>query len=147
MGRGGRTITVGRQGPQKFFQVPKSLENFLLSAPLQPLTANSDCANGGQPKSPRPISAGRHVFILEPGAPRRKEHNIEKINRQAKTVGCWEEILVPIEVEALHDTYHTNPEEVLTPNEVLDIIVEWNGGIASGYHIRSIISRVYGVEL
>ena len=147
MGRGGRTITVGRQGPQKFFQVPKSLENFLLSAPLQPLTANSDCAHGGQPKSPRPISAGRHVFILEPGAPRRKEHNIEKINRQAKTVGCWEEILVPIEVEALHDTYHTNPEEVLTPNEVLDIIVEWNGGIASGYHIRSIISRVYGVEL
>ena len=67
MGRGGRTITVGRQGPQKFFQVPKSLENFLLSAPLQPLTANCYCAHGGQPKSPRPISAGRHVFILEPG--------------------------------------------------------------------------------
>ena len=67
MGRGGRTITVGCQGPQKFFQVPKSLENFLLSAPLQPLTANSDCAHGRQPKSPRPISAGRHVFILEPG--------------------------------------------------------------------------------
>ena len=78
MGRGGRTITVGRQGPQKFFQVPKSLEKFLLSASLQPLTANSDCANGGQPKSPRPISAGRHVFILEPGAPRRKEHNMER---------------------------------------------------------------------
>lgn len=67
MGRGGRTITIGRQRPQKFFQVPKSLENFLLSAPLQPLTANSDCAHGGQPKSPRPISAGRHVFILGPG--------------------------------------------------------------------------------
>ena len=73
MGRGGRTITVGCQGPQKFFQVPKSLENFLLSAPLQPMTANSDCAHGGQPKSPRPISAGRHVFILGPGASRRKE--------------------------------------------------------------------------
>ncbi len=28
MGRGGRTIIIGRQGPQKFFQVPKSLENF-----------------------------------------------------------------------------------------------------------------------
>ena len=78
MGRGGRTITIGRQGPQKFFQVPKSLENFLLSAPLQPLTANSDCANGGQPKSPRPISAGRHVFILGPGASRRKEHDMER---------------------------------------------------------------------
>ena len=32
-------------------------------------------------------------------------------------------------------------------NEVLDIIIEWNGGIASGYHVRSVISRVYGVEL
>lgn len=72
---------------------------------------------------------------------------MDKINRQAKTVGRWEEILMPDEVEALHDTYHTNPEEALTPDEVLDIIVEWNGGIASGYHVRSIISRVYGVEL
>ena len=54
---------------------------------------------------------------------------------------------MPIEVEALHDTYHTNPEKALTPNEVLDIIVKWNGGIASGYHVRNIISRVYGVEL
>ena len=78
MGRGGRTITIGCQGPQKFFQVPKSLENFLLSAPLQPLTANSDCAHGGQPKSPRPISAGRHVFILGPGASRRKEHGMNE---------------------------------------------------------------------
>ena len=72
---------------------------------------------------------------------------METINRQAKTLARWEEILMPIEVEALHDTYHTNPEEALTPNEVLDIIMEWNGGIASGYHVRSVISRVYGVEL
>ena len=72
---------------------------------------------------------------------------MDKINRKAKTVGRWEEILTPLEIEALHDTYHTNPEEALTPDEVLDIIVEWNGGIASGYHVRSIISRVYGVEL
>lgn len=72
---------------------------------------------------------------------------MDNINRQAKTVGRWEEILMPIEVEALNDTYHTNPEEALTPDEVLDIIVEWNGEIASGYHVRSIISRVYGVEL
>lgn len=72
---------------------------------------------------------------------------METINRRAKTLARWEEILVPLEIEALHDTYHTNPEEALTPDEVLDIIVEWNGGIASGYHVRSIISRVYGVEL
>ena len=58
---------------------------------------------------------------------------METINRQAKTLARWEEILMPIEVEALHDTYHTNPEEALTPNEVLDIIMEWNGGILSSY--------------
>lgn len=72
---------------------------------------------------------------------------METINRRTKTLARWEEILMPIEVEALHDTYHTNPEEALTPDEVLDIIVEWEGGIASGYHVRSIISRVYGVKL
>lgn len=72
---------------------------------------------------------------------------METINRQAKTLAHWEELLMPTEVEALHDTRHINPEEVLTPNEILDIIVEWNGGIASGYEIRNIISRVYGMEL
>jgi len=72
---------------------------------------------------------------------------MSEINRMAKTLERWEEILMPEEVEALHDTYHIRSEEVLTPGEVLDIIVEWNGGIATGYHIRRIISRVYGVEL
>lgn len=72
---------------------------------------------------------------------------MDKINRTAKTLARWEEILMPLEIEALHDTYHTNPEEALTPDEVLDIIGEWEGGIASGYHVRSIISRVYDVEL
>ena len=52
---------------KKFPRFRRAWETFLLSAPLQPLTANSDCAHGRQPKSPRPISAGRHVFILEPG--------------------------------------------------------------------------------
>lgn len=63
------------------------------------------------------------------------------------TLRQWEEELMPREVMALHDTYHTNPEETLTANEVLDIIVEWQGGLASGYHVRSVISRVYGKEL
>lgn len=72
---------------------------------------------------------------------------MDKINRQAKTVGRWEEILMPMEIEALYNTYHSDPEEVLTPNEVLDIIIKWNGGIDSGYHVRKLISRVYGVEL
>ena len=70
-----------------------------------------------------------------------------EVNTRAKTMARWEEILLPIEIEALHDTYHNDPWETLTPNEVLDIIVEWKGGLGSGDEVRSLIGRVYGVEL
>lgn len=72
---------------------------------------------------------------------------MKNINKKAKALAEWEEILMPIEIEALHDTYHTNPEEILTPNEVLDIIVKWNGGLADGYDVRNIVKQVYGIEL
>ena len=36
----------------------------LLSAPLRPLTPHRPRAGGSQPKSPQPISAGRHLFIV-----------------------------------------------------------------------------------
>ena len=58
----------------------------------------------------------------------------------------WEEILNPSEVEALTDNGYKAGDNIWT-NEVFEIIVEWNGGIATAYHIKSIISRVYGVEL
>lgn len=70
-----------------------------------------------------------------------------EVNTRAKTLERWEEILLPIEIEALHDAYHNDPCEVLSPNEVLDTIVEWKGGLGSGYEVRSLIGRVYGVEL
>lgn len=73
---------------------------------------------------------------------------MEEINRRAKTVQRWEELLMPIEYEAIQDMFRDpEPEAAYTPREVLDAIVEWEGGIATGYHIRSLISRVYGVEL
>ena len=65
----------------------------------------------------------------------------------AKALSQWEEILMPSEIEALHDNHITAPGEKLTANEVLDIIIEWEGGIATGYQLRSIVSRVYGIEL
>ena len=70
-----------------------------------------------------------------------------KIDSKPRTLPSWEEELLPSEVEALHDWYHSDPNELLTPSEVLECIVSWNGGIASAYHIKSIISRVYGIEL
>lgn len=72
---------------------------------------------------------------------------MSKINRESKTLWKWAEILNPSEFDALYNCGHTDPDEVIVPNDVLDIIVKRNGGIAAGYHIRSIISRVYGVEL
>lgn len=59
----------------------------------------------------------------------------------------WEEILLPSEYETLNGVIYISPESEMTSNEVLDTIVDYKGGLASGYEIRSIISRVYGVEL
>lgn len=59
----------------------------------------------------------------------------------------WEEILNPSEYEALDGIMGVSDEDELTSNEVFDAIVDYEGGLASGYQIRSVISRVYGVEL
>ncbi|MEA4934763.1 MAG: hypothetical protein VB071_14440 [Lawsonibacter sp.] len=69
-----------------------------------------------------------------------------EMNNHPKTLDRWNEILNPSEAEALEDYGYTDPCKVLTPNEVFEIIVEWNGGIATAYHIKSIISRVYGLK-
>lgn len=60
----------------------------------------------------------------------------------------WKEILLPSEYEALKEHIIYIPENCnLSANEVFDMIVDYQGGIASGYQIKSIISRVYGIEL
>lgn len=59
----------------------------------------------------------------------------------------WEKRLLSMDMEALRDYGHAGPEEDLTAEEVMDIIVDWNGGIASGYAIRALVARVYGKEL
>ncbi len=70
----------------------------------------------------------------------------ERIDGKMK-VSEWEERLLPIDMEALRDYGHAGPEEDLTAKEVMDIIVDWNGGIVSGYAIRALVARVYGKEL
>lgn len=59
----------------------------------------------------------------------------------------WEKRLVPSDMIALSDYGHTRQEEELTADEVLDIIVDWNGGVRSGYALRALVARVYGKEL
>ncbi len=46
----------------------------------------------------------------------------------------WEEVLLPSEYEALEaHTREINEDYPLTPSEVFDMIVQYKGGIASGY--------------
>lgn len=62
------------------------------------------------------------------------------------TLKKWKEILLPSEIEALTD-YYQDENENLTPNEVMDTIIKWNGGISTGYEVRSMISRIYDIKL
>lgn len=60
----------------------------------------------------------------------------------------WEEILLPSEYKALEEHIIYIPDNChLTSSEVFDMIVDYQGGIASGFQIRGIINRVYGVDL
>lgn len=62
------------------------------------------------------------------------------------TLKKWKKILLPSEIEALTD-YYQDENENLTPNEVMDTIIKWNGGISTGYEVRSMISRIYDIKL
>lgn len=63
------------------------------------------------------------------------------------TIPEWEEHLLNSEMEAIDDYFYQDHENKYSSSEVLEAIVNWNGGISSANHIKSIISRVYGVEL
>ena len=67
--------------------------------------------------------------------------------RSPMTLLQWESYLLPLEAEALSCYAYGDPEAPLTPNEVLDAIVEWKGGLAGGHEVRSTVARVYGIEL
>lgn len=66
------------------------------------------------------------------------------------TITDWKGVLLLQEVEALEDSGYTverYEDREISRDEVFETIVEWNGGISTAYRIKSIISRVYGVEL
>ena len=66
------------------------------------------------------------------------------------TLDDWKGVLLRQEVEALEDfgyTVEKYGDREISRDEVFETIVEWNGGISTAYRIKSIISRVYGVEL
>ena len=66
------------------------------------------------------------------------------------TLSDWKDVLLPSEVEALEDFGYT--EKVygnveISRGDVFEAIVTWNGGLATAYHIKSVIFRVYGIQL
>ena len=63
------------------------------------------------------------------------------------TLPEWEKYLYQYEMEALDDRFYQDHVSKFSANEVLDALVEYNGGVASGYQIRMLIQRVYGIEL
>lgn len=66
------------------------------------------------------------------------------------TLREWKEVLHPIEIMALEDFGYNEAvygEQEISRGTVFEAIVKWHGGIATAYQIKSIISRVYGLEL
>lgn len=66
------------------------------------------------------------------------------------TLNDWKGVLLLQEMETLEDFGYTMErygDREISRDEVFETIVEWNGGISTAYRIKSIISRVYGVEL
>lgn len=62
-----------------------------------------------------------------------------------KTVKEWQETLPKSYCEALADLYHES--DVLSANEALDALVEYLGGVTTGYGIRKMVADIYGINL
>ena len=69
------------------------------------------------------------------------------INIPARPLEKWANRLTEAELEVLQDEWYWELDDEITPGEILDALVTWYGGLASACHVKSIINRIYGVEL
>lgn len=69
------------------------------------------------------------------------------INIPERTLEAWADRLTELEIAALKEFTEQEPDDTLTPGEVLEALIEWYGGLATAYQVKSLISRIYGVEL
>lgn len=70
------------------------------------------------------------------------------INIPARTLDAWGHRLTESELAAVQEiTDCGEPEDQLSPSEVLEALVTWYGGLATAYQVKTLISRIYGVEL
>lgn len=62
-----------------------------------------------------------------------------------KTCEQWKKQLPVSYCEALAELHR--PNELLTANEVLDSVVAYHGGVASGFEIRCLVANIYEINL
>ena len=70
------------------------------------------------------------------------------IDIPAQTLEAWANRLTETEIAAVQEiTNIGEPEDELSPDEVLEALINWYGGLATAYQVKSMIARIYGVEL
>ena len=69
------------------------------------------------------------------------------LSREMSRVEWSEELLGTVYTACVEMGVFPTSDTVAFADEVFDSIVQWFGGMGSGYSIRSLVSRVYGVEL
>lgn len=60
-----------------------------------------------------------------------------------KTVAEWRDYLWGDYLEALEGL---EPDTLMSPDEVMDDVVAYVGGLASGYQVRSLYEAIYEIE-
>ena len=134
-GRGGSTTTIGRQGPQKSFSGSEEPEKFFcFPLALQPLTANSSCAHGGQPKSPQPISAGRHLLFWGRVLPGERS-NTMKYTELTVTYSLDEKLVSRL--NRLTDRWRATGQEI-TPEDMFSLAMTMGGNWDIGNHMETV---------
>ena len=70
------------------------------------------------------------------------------IDIPARTLEAWAARLTETEMAAVSEvTDIWEPEDELSPDEVLEALINWYGGLATAYQVKSMVARIYGVEL
>lgn len=69
------------------------------------------------------------------------------IDIPARTLDAWGNRLTETEMAALQERGSWELDDELEPGEVLEALVEWHGGLFTAYQVKSMVSRIYGVEL
>ena len=69
------------------------------------------------------------------------------INIPERTLEDWITKLTPSEMQGILEFQDWELEDELTPGEILEALIEWYGGLATAYQVKSLINRIYGIEL